>query len=303
MALGTSELTDESVGTLSLGGELNVRRLGYGAMRITGDGRWGPPKDVDGAIATLRRAVELGINLIDTADSYGPNVSEELIAEALHPYPDDLVIATKGGFTRPGPGQWSPDGRPEHLRDACEGSLKRLRVDRIDLYQLHRPDPQVPYEESVGALKQLQDEGKIRLVGVSNVSVEQLDTARSIVPVASVQNRYNLADRAMTARTVATSIGYDSEDVLEACEGQSIAFIPFSPLAAGPLADPGSAVAELAQRYDATGAQIALAWLLARSEVMLPIPGTTSVKHLEENVAAAGIELTDDGIAELNEAA
>ena len=233
----------------------------------------------------------------------GPNVSEELIAEALHPYPDHLVIATKGGFTRPGPGQWVPDGRPEHLREACEGSLKRLRVDRIDLYQLHRPDPQVPYEESVGALKELQDEGKIRLVGVSNVSVEQLDIARSLVSVASVQNGYNLAERAKRPGTFSTSIGYDSEEVLEACEGQGIAFIPYSPLAAGSLADSGGPVADLAQRYDATGAQIALAWLLARSEVMLPIPGTTSVEHLEENLAAAGIELTDDEIAELNEVA
>jgi pyridoxine 4-dehydrogenase len=301
MAPQTTALIDETTGTLNLGGELEVRRLGFGAMRITGEGIWGPPKDHAGAIATLRRAVELGINLIDTADSYGPHVSEELIAEALHPYPGDLVIATKGGLTRPGPGQWRPDGRPEHLREACEGSLKRLRIDRIDVYQLHRPDPHVPYEESVGALKGLQDEGKIRLVGVSNVSVEQLDTARSIVPVASVQNRYNLADRAVRPGTLATSIGYDSQDVLEACEGQSIAFIPFSPLARGSLADPGGPVAELAQRYDATGAQIALAWLLARSEVMLPIPGTSSVEHLEENVAAAGVELSDEELAELNQ--
>jgi len=279
MAPQTIELTDETAGTLTLGGELTVRRLGFGAMRITGDGIWGPPKDHDGVIATLRRAVELGINLIDTADSYGPYVSEELIAEALHPYPDDLVIATKGGLTRGGPSQWAPDGRPEHLREACEGSLKRLQVDRIDLYQLHSPDRNVPYEESVGALKELQEEGKIRLIGVSNVSVEQLETAREIVQVVSVQNRFNLTDRS-------------TEDVLERCEELGLGFIPWFPLAAGSLAE-----------HDAAPGQIAIAWLLARSEVMLPIPGTSSVDHLEENIAAAAIELNDEEIAELNEAA
>lgn len=288
MAPETIELTDETAGTLALEGELKVRRLGFGAMRITGDGIWGPPEDRDGAIATLRRAVELGVNLIDTADSYGPYVSEELIAEALHPYPGGLVIATKGGLTRTGPGEWPRDGRPEHLREACEGSLKRLRVDRIDLYQLHAPDPNVPYEESVGALKELRDEGKIRLVGVSNVSVEQLQTARDIVPVAAVQNRFNLADRS-------------SEDVLERCEELGLGFIPWFPLSAGSLADSGGPLTEIAQRHDATPAQIALAWLLARSEVMLPIPGTSSVQHLEENVAAAGIELGEQEIAELNQ--
>jgi aryl-alcohol dehydrogenase-like predicted oxidoreductase len=284
----TIELTDETAGTLALEGELKVRRLGFGAMRITGDGIWGPPEDRDGAIATLRRAVELGVNLIDTADSYGPYVSEELIAEALHPYPEGLVIATKGGLTRTGPGEWPRDGRPEHLREACEGSLKRLRVDRIDLYQLHAPDPNVPYEESVGALKELRDEGKIRLVGVSNVSVEQLQTARDIVPVATVQNRFNLADRS-------------SEDVLERCEELGLGFIPWFPLSAGSLAGPDGPLDEIAARHDATAAQIALAWLLARSDVMLPIPGTSTVQHLEENVAAAGIALGEQEIAELNQ--
>jgi pyridoxine 4-dehydrogenase len=287
MAPQTIALTDESAGTLTLGDELEVRRLGFGAMRITGDGIWGPPRDHDGAIATLRRAVELGINLIDTAEAYGPYVSEELIAEALHPYPDELVIATKGGLSRTGPGQWPRDGRPERLREACEGSLQRLRVDRIDLYQLHAPDPQVPFEESIGALKELRDEGKIRLVGVSNVSVEQLETAREIVPVATVQNRFNLEDQS-------------SEDVLEHCQELGIGFIPWFPLSAGSLADPGGPLDEIAARHDATAAQIAIAWLLARSEVMLPIPGTSSVEHLEENVAAAGIELSDEEMAALS---
>ena len=290
MAPQTIELTDETAGTLTLGGELTVRRLGFGAMRITGDGIWGPPKDHDGVIATLRRAVELGINLIDTADSYGPYVSEELIAEALHPYPDDLVIATKGGLTRGGPSQWAPDGRPEHLREACEGSLKRLQVDRIDLYQLHSPDRNVPYEESVGALKELQEEGKIRLIGVSNVSVEQLETAREIVQVVSVQNRFNLTDRS-------------TEDVLERCQELGLGFIPWFPLAAGSLAEHGGPLAEIAAHHDAAPGQIAIAWLLARSDVMLPIPGTSSVDHLEENIAAAAIELNDEEVAELNEAA
>ena len=290
MAPQTIELTDETAGTLTLGGELTVRRLGFGAMRITGDGIWGPPKDHDGVIATLRRAVELGINLIDTADSYGPYVSEELIAEALHPYPDDLVIATKGGLTRGGPSQWAPDGRPEHLREACEGSLKRLQVDRIDLYQLHSPDRNVPYEESVGALKELQEEGKIRLIGVSNVSVEQLETAREIVQVVSVQNRFNLTDRS-------------TEDVLERCQELGLGFIPWFPLAAGSLAEHGGPLAEIAAHHDAAPGQIAIAWLLARSDVMLPIPGTSSVDHLEENIAAAAIELNDEEIAELNETA
>ena len=289
MPLTASPLTDESTGTLELGGDLTVRRLGFGAMRITGEGVWGPPADHDEAIAVLRRAVELGINLIDTADSYGPEVSENLIAEALHPYPDELVIATKGGLRRTGPGQWPRDGRPEHLREACEGSLRRLRVDRIDIYQLHSPDDKVPYEESVGALKELRDEGKIRHVGVSNVSVEQLRVAEGIVPVVSVQNRFNLSDRG-------------SEDVLEACAQQGLGFIPWFPLSAGSLADPGGPLAEIAERHDATPAQVAIAWLLARSEVMLPIPGTGSVEHLEQNVAAGQLRLGDDEVRALVEA-
>src|SRR3954453_4637675 len=263
-------LTDENAGTITIG-EHTVRRLGFGAMRITGPGVWGPPEDRDEAIAVLRRAVELRVNLIDTADSYGPHISEELIAEALFPYPDDLLIATKGGLTRTGPGEWPRDGRPEHLRQACEGSLRRLKVDRIDLYQLHSPDPKVPYEDSVGALKELQDEGKIRHVGVSNVSVEQLEQARAIVEVVTVQNRYNLEDR-------------DSEDVLEACEEAGIGFIPWFPLATGRLAEPGGPLDRIARDLDATPGQVALAWLLARSPVMLPVPGTSSIEHLEENV-------------------
>jgi pyridoxine 4-dehydrogenase len=268
-------------GTFNLGGELTVNRLGFGAMRLTGDGVWGEPRDRKECGEVLHRAVALGVNFIDTADSYGPEVSEEIIAEALHPYPDDLVIATKGGFLRPGPGKWDPDGRPEHLREACEGSLKRLRVDRIDLYQLHRPDPKVPYEESVGALKELQSEGKIRLIGVSNVSTEQLAQARGIVDVVSVQNRFNLTDRA-------------TEDELDVCEQEGIGFIPWFPLAVGELARPGGPLDEIAQAHDAAPSQIALAWLLQRSPVMLPIPGTSSVEHLEENVAAAAIELSPD---------
>ena len=264
-------------GTITLG-DLEVHRLGFGAMRITGDGVWGPPADRDAAIAVLRRAVELGVDLIDTADSYGPHVSEQLIAEALHPYPDGLVIATKGGLERTGPGQWPRNGRPEHLRDACEGSLRDLRVDRIDLYQLHAPDENVPYAESVGALKELQDEGKIRHVGVSNVSVAQLAEARSIVEVVTVQNRFNLTDRA-------------AGDVLDVCERDGIGFLPWFPLAAGKLTG-SRVVAAIARALGATRGQVALAWLLAHSPVILPIPGTGSVAHLEENVAAADLELT-----------
>jgi pyridoxine 4-dehydrogenase len=276
--------------TLTLGGDLEVHRLGFGAMRITGRGVWGPPADRDSALAVLRRAVELGVDLIDTADSYGPHVSEQLIAAALHPYPDGLVIATKGGLERSGPGNWSRNGRPEHLREACERSLRDLQVDRIDLYQLHAVDPEVPYAESVGALKELQDEGKIRHVGVSNVSIEQLDEARSIVDVVSVQNRFNLGDRS-------------SADVLVVCERDGLGFFPWFPLAAGDLARPGGVLAEIAQAHDATPGQVALAWLLARSPVMLPIPGTGSLAHLEENVAAAGLSLTDDDLARLEQAA
>jgi pyridoxine 4-dehydrogenase len=250
-------------------------------MRITGDGIWGPPDDPDAARNLLRRVVEIGVNLIDTADSYGPEVSENLIADALHPYPDGLVIATKGGMQRTGPGQWPRDGRPEHLREACDGSLSRLKLERIDLYQLHAPDPEVPYEDSIGTLKELQDEGKIRHIGISNVSVEQLGQARELVEVVTVQNRYNLTDRS-------------SEDVLEACEAAGIGFIPWFPLATGSLAAPGGALDEVAHAHDATPGQVALAWLLARSRVMLPIPGTSSVEHLEENMAAEPLTLTDE---------
>jgi pyridoxine 4-dehydrogenase len=265
--------------TFTLGGDLEVRRLGFGAMRLTGRGIWGPPADPEGARAVLRRVVELGVNLIDTADSYGPEVSENLIAEALHPYPDGLVIATKGGLRRTGPGQWPRDARPERLRKCCEGSLRRLKLDRIDVYQLHSPDPKVQLEDSLGALKELQDEGKVRHIGVSNVSVEELERARRVVEVVTVQNLYNRADR-------------HSEDVVEACEREGIGFIPWFPLATGDLARPGGPLDEVARAHDATPGQIALAWLLARSPVMLPIPGTSSIEHLEENVAAADVRLS-----------
>ena len=282
-------ITDENVGTIEIG-DRRVRRLGFGAMRITGPGIWGPPADHDEAIAVLQRAVELGVNLIDTADSYGPHVSEELISEALYPYLEDLLIATKGGLIRTGPGRWPADGRPEHLREACEGSLRRLRLDTIDLYQHHRPDKRVPYAESIGALKELQDEGKIRHVGVSNVSIEQLETAREIVEVVSVQNRFNLTDRS-------------SQDVLRRCEDLGIAFFPWAPIAAGELAEPGGPVDRIASRHDASPGQVALAWLLARSAAIVPIPGTSSVEHLEENLAAAELRLGDDELADLEGAA
>ena len=284
MAIETTDAA--AAGTVGLGGDLQVRRLGYGAMRITGDGIWGPPKDHDAAIAVLRRAVELGVNFIDTADSYGPEVSEELIAEALHPYPGGLVIATKGGLTRSGPSRWERDGRPEHLREACDGSLRRLRVERIDVYQLHAVDSEVPLEESVGTLAELRDEGKIGHVGLSNVDVDQLGRAREIVPIVSVQNRYSVGDRV-------------AEPVLDACEGDGIAFIPWFPLAAGGLEAEG-VISRIAEAHHATPFQVALAWLLARSSVMLPIPGTSSVAHLEENVAAASLRLTEDEFAELS---
>jgi pyridoxine 4-dehydrogenase len=281
-------LTDSSAGRLRLGDGIEVRRLGYGAMRITGRGVWGPPEDPEEARAVLRRVAELGVNLIDTADSYGPYVSEELIAEVLHPY-EGMTVATKGGLERTGPGRWPRNGHPDHLREACEGSLRRLRVDRIDLYQLHAPDDEVPYEESVGAMKQLQDEGKVRHVGISNVSVAQLEQARAIVDVASVQNRFNLADR-------------HSEDVLERCEELGICFFPWFPLAAGDLAEPGGVAAEIAAAHGASAGQIALAWLLRRSPAVAPIPGTSSVRHLEENVAAASIELSGEEFARLSAA-
>jgi pyridoxine 4-dehydrogenase len=269
-------------------GDIEIGRIGFGAMRITGDGVWGPPADPDAARAVLRRVPELGIDLIDTADSYGPGVSEELIAEVLHPY-EGLTIATKGGLERTGPREWPRNGRPEHLRQACEGSLKRLRVERIDLYQLHAPDKNVPYEESVGAIKELQDQGKIRHAGVSNVSVDQLEQARGIVDVVSVQNRFNLVDRG-------------SEPVLERCEELGLCFFPWFPLAAGELAKPGGAAAEIADAHGAGTGQIALAWLLRRSPAIVPIPGTSSVSHLEENVAALDIELTDEEFERLSAA-
>jgi pyridoxine 4-dehydrogenase len=272
--------------TFTIGGDLEVRRLGFGAMRITGQGIWGPPPDPDAARALLRGVVERGVNLIDTADSYGPEVSEQLIAEALHPYPDDLVIATKGGLTRPGPGRWHADCRPERLKRCCEGSLHRLRVDRIDLYQLHTVDRGVPLEESLGALKELQDAGQIRHVGVSNVSEDELRRAREVVDVVTVQNRYNLDDRA-------------AERVLKTCEADGIGFLPWAPVGAGDLSGPGGPVEQLARAHDATPAQIALAWLLHRSDVVLPIPGTGSIEHFEENLGAAEIELSEDELARL----
>jgi pyridoxine 4-dehydrogenase len=275
-----------AAGTFDIGGDLRVNRLGFGAMRITGKGIWGEPENPEEARAVLKRAVELGINLIDTADSYGPHVSERLIGETLHPYPEDLVIATKGGLLRDGPGQWRRDARPEHLREACEGSLKRLKLDRIDLYQLHRIDPRVPAEEPLGALAELREEGKIRHIGLSEVSVEQIQRAQQIVPIVSVQNRYNLTDR-------------DSEDVLDFCEREGIGFIPWFPLATGDLARPGGPLDEIATRYGASPGQVALAWLLWRSPVILPIPGTSSVEHLVENVAAASLELDEEEFAEL----
>jgi aryl-alcohol dehydrogenase-like predicted oxidoreductase len=255
-------------------------------MRLTGDGIWGPPDDPEEAKAVLRRAVDLGVDFIDTADSYGPNVSEELIAEALHPYPGGLTIATKSGLTRSGPGRWSPDGRPEHLREACEGSLRRLRLERIDVYQLHTVDSNVPLEESVGALVELRDEGKIAHIGLSNVSTEQLARAREMVPIVSVQNRYSIQDR-------------DSEPILQECEIRGIAFIPWFPLGAGGLAAEGPIV-RVADAHDASPFQVAIAWLLARSPVMLPIPGTSSVDHLEQNVAAAGLRLAQEEFEELS---
>ena len=275
-------------GTFTLGGDLPVHRMGFGAMRITGDGIWGDPDDPDAARALLRRALELGVNFIDTADSYGPRVSERLIAEALHPYPEPLVVATKGGTTRPGQGQWMINGSPDHLKRACEDSLLRLRLDAIDLYQLHAVDPNVPLAESVGALVELQREGKVRHVGLSNVKRDQLDEARAIVDVVAVQNRYSLTDRG-------------SDDVLEHCEQHGIAFLPYFPLAAGRLTrQAGERVEAIARAHDATTGQVALAWLLRRSPNMIPIPGTSSGVHLEENVAAARIELTSAEMAELN---
>ena len=274
-------------GTFTIGGDLPVRRLGFGAMRITGEGIWGPPEDHDEAIRVLRRSLELGIDFIDTADSYGPEVSERLIAEALFPYPGSLVIATKAGLRRPGPNQWREDGRPEYLRAQVHGSLGRLRLERIELLQLHRIDPKVPLEDQLGALARLQQEGKIRHIGLSEVTVEQIEEARRLVEVVSVQNLYNLANR-------------QSEDVLAYCEAEGIGFIPWFPLATGDLAAPGGPLARAAERLDARPSQVALAWLLRRSPVMLPIPGTSKVKHLEENTAAALLELDEETMRELD---
>ena len=274
-------------GTLTLGGDLTVYRLGFGAMRITGEGIWGPPADKPNALAVLHRARELGINLIDTANSYGPDVSEELIAEALYPYANDLVIATKGGLLRTGPGEWPQDGRPESLRSALDGSLQRLRLERIDIYQFHRPDPKVPFEDSVGMLADLQKAGKIRHVCLSNVTIDELARAQKIVPIVTVQNHYNLAKRESERMSVA-----DSEKLIDICAEQGIGFIPWSPLAFGALARPGSPLDAIAKAHDAKPSQVALAWMLKRSATMLPIPGTASLQHLEENAAGATLTLT-----------
>jgi pyridoxine 4-dehydrogenase len=284
------KLPAENAGKLLIGNDLRVTRLGFGTMRLTGQGVWGEPADRAEAILVLRRAVELGINFIDTADSYGPGVSEEIIAEALHPYPAGLVIATKGGFERPGPNKWVENGKPEHLRAACEGSLRRLRLERIDLYQLHRIDPKIPVEDQLGALKELQSEGKIKHIGLSEVSVRQIQSAQKIVPIVSVQNRYSLADRG-------------SEDVLNFCEREKMAFIPWFPLAAGKLSGADSSISHLAAQWKATPSQVALAWLLARSRVMLPIPGTSNVEHLVENVAAADLKFDESNLRKLAQAA
>jgi aryl-alcohol dehydrogenase-like predicted oxidoreductase len=285
----TTTLTAARAGTIDIGGDMPVNRFGFGAMRLTGQGIWGEPADREECKRVLRRALELGINFIDTADSYGPEVSERLIAETLYPYPDELVIATKGGLLRPGPGQWDPDGRPEHLRAACEGSLKRLRVEQIDLYQFHRPDPKVPFEESVGALVELKNQGKIRHIGLSNVTTEQVEQAQKLTPIVSVQNRYSVYERS-------------SEPVLEFCSLEEIAFLPWRPVEGGELAAAG-VVAEIARRNGATPAQVALAWLLEHSPIMLPIPGTSKVAHLEENLGAVGLELAPAEFAELDKIA
>ncbi len=276
----TTERPVTASGTFALGGDLTVNRLGYGAMRITGEGVWGPPKDKDQALRVLRRAVELGVDFIDTADSYGPFVSEDLIREALHPY-DGVVVATKGGLTRSGPGKWEQVARPEYLRQCVEMSLRRLDIEQIGLWQLHRIDAQVPVEESLGAVKELQDAGKIQHIGLSEVSVAEIEQARKVVDVVSVQNLYNLGNR-------------QSEEVLEYCEREGIGFIPWFPVAAGDLAKPGGLLDEIASAHEATHVQLALAWLLRRSPVMLPIPGTSSVGHLEENCAAATVQLPDE---------
>jgi pyridoxine 4-dehydrogenase len=279
----SQQLHAGSAGTIDVGGDLTVNRLGFGAMRITGDGIWGPPRDRDEAKAVLRRAIELGVNFIDTADSYGPHISEDLISEALYPYPDDLVIATKGGLERTGPNQWPANGRPEHLVAACEGSLRRLKLDQIALYQFHRPDPAVPLEDSIGALVGLKEQGKIRHIGVSNMTETQLRQAQQLTPVVSIQNRYNVDDRR-------------SESLVDLCEQEELVFLPWAPIQ---NLDRNRTVLDIARRHDSTPRQIVLAWLLARSSAILPIPGTGSVSHLEENVAAAAIKLTQAEVAAL----
>jgi pyridoxine 4-dehydrogenase len=281
----TKNVSASLAGNILLGGEASVHRLGYGAMRLTGEGIWGPPKDRKRAIAVLRRAVDLGVNFIDTADSYGPYISEELIAEALFPYSPGLVIATKGGWNRPGPNQWTHDATPSHLREAVEGSLKRLRLDRIDLYQLHIPDPVVSFDVSVETLARLQDEGKIRLIGLSNVTQEHIERARRIAPIVSVQNRYSFADR-------------EWDYVVDYCQSNGIAFIPWFPLGAGKVAS--EVLSRIARAHGASPTQIALAWLLRRSPIMLPIPGTSSIEHLEQNVAAASLRLAEEEYEELS---
>lgn len=290
MKAGTNDSPAAGSGSFSIGGDLPVHRLGFGAMRITGKGVWGEPADRKECLAVLRRAVELGITLIDTADSYGPEVSENLIAEALRPYPEDLVIATKAGLRRPGPDEWEPEGRPEYLRERCEGSLKRLRLDCIDLFQLHRIDSKVPLEDQIGALVELREQGKIRHIGLSEVTVEQIEAARKLTPIATVQNLYNVSNR-------------KSEAVLEHCESAGIGFIPWFPLATGELARPGGILSRAAERLEAEPAQVALAWLLQRSPAMLPIPGTSKVAHLETNTRAALLELDDELMEEIGRSA
>jgi pyridoxine 4-dehydrogenase len=274
----------DAAGTIDVGGDLTVNRLGFGAMRITGQGVWHEPPDHDAALRTLRTVVSLGVNFIDTADSYGPEVSEDLIAEALHPYPDDLVIATKGGLVRPGPNRWNASGSPEHLRAACEGSLRRLRLDQIPLYQFHRPDPAVPLAESIGALAALKDEGKIRHIGVSNVTEAQLREAQRITPIVSIQNRYNATDR-------------NSQSLVDLCEQESLVFLPWAPVQQG---EDNPAIADAAENHNATTHQVILAWLLASSPAMLPIPGTGSAQHAAENIAAASLELSADEVAAIS---
>jgi pyridoxine 4-dehydrogenase len=288
--MATLTVNAAASGTFTLGGDLPVNRLGFGAMRITGEGIWGEPKNPDEARKVLRRSIELGVNFIDTADSYGPEISERLIAEALYPYPEDLVIATKGGLVRTGPNKWLPVGRPEYLHQQVEMSLRRLRLERIDLYQLHRIDPQVPVEETVGKLKELQQSGKIRHIGLSEVKPAEIEQARKTAAIVSVQNKYNISDRA-------------HEDTLKYCEQHNLGFIPWFPVAAGRLAASGGPLDDVAKRHGATVAQLSIAWLLHRSRVMLPIPGTSSVAHLEENVASARLKLSDDEWKNLEHAA